>query len=217
MREQKRHQGEILVEMGALSPHNLERALVGQMEAKLYEVFSWRTGSFRFTEDRAAPDQPVSLERPPAALILEGIRRHYEPERQNQVLAAFAGQFVAPSEDARQRLQNMSSDPAESAFVGSIDGTRKLESVLEWAPISVREARLLLVAMAEAGMIVPAKNPVRRPDQGNGGLQDRQGAPPGSGGRPGAATTRAAVIRGAARALRGDADPGPLRRAGGQR
>ena len=113
MREQKRHQGEILVEMGALSPHNLERALVGQMEAKLYEVFSWRTGSYRFTEDRAAPDQPVSLERPPAALILEGIRRHYEPERQNQVLAAFAGQFVAPSEDARERLQNMSSDPAE--------------------------------------------------------------------------------------------------------
>ena len=54
MREQKRHQGEILVEMGALSPHNLERALVGQMEAKLYEVFSWRTGTFRFTEDRAA-------------------------------------------------------------------------------------------------------------------------------------------------------------------
>ena len=119
MREQKRHQGEILVEMGALSPHNLERALVGQMEAKLYEVFSWRTGSFRFTEDREAPDQPVSLERPPAALILEGIRRHYEPERQNQVLAAFAGQFVAPSEDARERLQNLSVDPAESAFVGA--------------------------------------------------------------------------------------------------
>jgi DNA-binding response OmpR family regulator len=174
MREQKRHQGEILVEMGALSPHNLERALVGQMEAKLYEVFSWRTGSYRFTEDRAAPDQPVSLERPPAALILEGIRRHYEPERQNQVLAAFVGMFVAPSEDARERLQNMSTDPAESAFVGSIDGTRKLESVLEWAPISVREARLLLVAMAEAGMIVPAKNPVRRPEPGNGGLQGRR-------------------------------------------
>ena len=82
--------------------------------------------------------------------------------------------FVAPSEDARERLQNMSTDPAESAFVDSIDGTRKLESVLDWAPISVREARLLLVAMAEAGMIVPAKNPVRRPDQGNGGLQDRR-------------------------------------------
>jgi DNA-binding response OmpR family regulator/tetratricopeptide (TPR) repeat protein len=172
MREQKRHQGEILVEMGALSPHNLERALVAQMEAKLYEVFSWRTGSYRFTEDRTAPDQPVSLERPPAALILEGIRRHYEPERQNQVLGAFVGMYVAPSEDARERLQNLSVDPAESAFVGSIDGTRKLESVLEWAPISVREARLLLVAMAEAGMITPAKSPSRRPELANGGTAE---------------------------------------------
>ena len=174
MREERRHQGEILVQMGALSPHNLERALVAQMEAKLYEVFSWRAGTFRFTEDRQPPDQPVSLERPPAALILEGIRRHYEPERQNQVLAPFQGQYVTPSEDARERLQNMSSDPAESHFVESIDGSRRLDAVLEWAPISVREARLLLVAMAEAGMIVPSRTATRRGDQADAGPRGRR-------------------------------------------
>jgi CheY-like chemotaxis protein/tetratricopeptide (TPR) repeat protein len=162
MRREKRHQGEILVEMGALSPHNLQRALLAQMEAKLYEIFGWRAGSFRFSEGRDAPDQPVTLDKSPAAMILEGIRRHYDLDRQNAVLGRFAGQYIAPNEDPRQRLQSITREPAERQFIDSLDGTRRLELVLAEAPISNVEARLLLVAMAEAGMIEPSRSPVRR-------------------------------------------------------
>jgi DNA-binding response OmpR family regulator/curved DNA-binding protein CbpA len=173
MRSEKRHQGEILVEMGALSPHNLQRALIAQLEAKLEEIFSWDTGTFRFAEDRQPPDQPLTLERPPAGLILDGIRRYYGPDRQAAALAAFEGQYVARSEDPLQRLQNLSGDPAERHFVESIDGSRRLQAVLDAAPISAREARVLLVAMAEAGMIVPSRTPIRRPahDQSHGRAQ----------------------------------------------
>lgn len=184
MRAEKRHQGEILIEMGALSPHNLERALQAQMEAKLDQMFSWETGTFRFTEDRPAPDQPLTLERPPAALILDGIRRHYGPERQAAVLREFEGHYVARSGDPLQRLQSLSADPGERHFIDSIDGSRRLEAVLEAAPIAAREARALLVAMAEAGMIVPARTPVpaatrsgeraRRSAQGAGGNGARE-------------------------------------------
>ena len=162
MRAQRRHQGEILIEMGALSPHNLQRALHAQMEAKLEEIFAWDSGTFRFAEGRQPPDQPLTFERPPAALILDGIRRYYGPERQAAALAPFEGQYVARSEDPLQRLQNLSGDPAERHFIESIDGSRRLETILETAPVSAREARLLLVAMAEAGMIVPARTAPRR-------------------------------------------------------
>ena len=59
MQKEKRHQGEILVEMGALSPFNLERALVEQVEAKLFEMFSWGDGKFMFKagDTRAAGDR----------------------------------------------------------------------------------------------------------------------------------------------------------------
>ena len=40
--------------MGALSPFNLERALVEQVEAKLFEVFSWSDGKFMFKAGDAA-------------------------------------------------------------------------------------------------------------------------------------------------------------------
>ncbi len=164
MRQQKRHQGEILVEMGALSPHNLERALLAQMEAKLYEIFSWRAGSFRFNDGRDAPDEPVTLDKSPAAMILEGIRRHYDLDRQNVVLGRFTGQYLAPNEDPRQRLQSITRDTGERGFIESLDGTRRLELVLAESPIPAPQARLLLVAMAEAGMIEPSRTPARRPE-----------------------------------------------------
>src|SRR4051794_34130609 len=154
MQKEKRHQGEILVEMGALSPFNLERALVEQIEAKLFEVFSWPDGKFMFkTGDAAAGDQNRLLERAPAATILEGIRRHYDEGRQQAVLEKYSHQYVSLTSDPLLRLQDMTSDPVELAFIQSIDGTRQLNVILERAEIPREKARLLLVALSEAGMV----------------------------------------------------------------
>jgi two-component system, OmpR family, response regulator len=156
MKESKKRQGELLVEMGALSPYNLSRALVLQMEAKLLELFSWREGRFSFKKGETPQEQLVRLERSPAALILEGIRRYYDAERIHAVLAPFAGQFIMPSPDRRQRLQDITSDPHEQGFIASLDGSTKFEAALASTLIPTDRARLLLVAMAEAGMISPS-------------------------------------------------------------
>ena len=51
------------------------------------------------------------------------------------------------------RLQDMTSDPVELAFIQSIDGSKQLEVILERAEIPRDKARLLLVALSEAGML----------------------------------------------------------------
>ena len=53
MKAEKRQQGELLVEMGGLSPYNLSRALVEQVEAKLFEVFAWPDGQYMFKQGEA--------------------------------------------------------------------------------------------------------------------------------------------------------------------
>jgi len=153
MQKEKRHQGEILVEMGALSPFNLERALVEQVEAKLFEVFSWSDGKFMFKAGDAAAGELRLLERSPAATILEGIRRHYDEDRQQAALEKYAHQYVGLTSDPLLRLQDMTSDPVELAFIQSIDGSKQMEVILERAEISREKARLLLVALSEAGML----------------------------------------------------------------
>jgi DNA-binding response OmpR family regulator/tetratricopeptide (TPR) repeat protein len=162
MQTEKRQQGQILIEMGALSPYNLERALVEQLESKLFEIFAWSDGKFLFKAGDSAPAGASRLERPPAALILEGIRRHYGEARQTAALDRYADQYVALSPDPLLRLQEMTSNPTELAFIRSIDGTRRLEETLAGAKIPRAQARLLLVALSEAGMIQPHENTKRR-------------------------------------------------------
>ncbi|HET6147775.1 MAG TPA: DUF4388 domain-containing protein [Polyangia bacterium] len=156
MQKEKRRQGEILVEMGALSPYNLSRALVEQVETKLFDLFSWRDGQFMFKEGDPAPQGALRLARSPAALILEGIRRHYDSARQVAVLDAFAGRFVGLSSNPMLRMQEMSSDPTELSFIRRIAGSERLEDLLNGAEIPRDKATLLLVALSEAGVITPA-------------------------------------------------------------
>ena len=130
MQKEKRQQGQILIEMGALSPYNLDRALVDQVEAKLLEVFSWADGKFLFKAGEGPGTGATRLERPPAALILEGIRRHYDEARQKAALARYAGRYVALSPDPTLRLQEMTADPTELDFIHQIDGTRQLDAQL---------------------------------------------------------------------------------------
>src|SRR3982751_4538593 len=153
MQKEKRHQGEILVEMGALSPFNLERALVEQIEAKLFEVFSWGDGKFMFKTGDTGPAENRSLKPSPAATILEGIRRHYDEARQRAALEKYAHQYVGLTSDPQLRLQDMTSDPVELAFIQSIDGSKQLDVILDRAEIPRDKARLLLVALSEAGML----------------------------------------------------------------
>jgi curved DNA-binding protein CbpA/CheY-like chemotaxis protein len=162
MKSSKKRQGELLVEMGALSPYNLSRALMVQMEAKLLELFAWREGRFSFKKGEVAHDQPLRLERSPAALVLEGIRRFYDAERMHAVLAPYVGQYIMPSPDRRQRLQDITADPNEQRFIDSLDGTLKFETALASTMVPTDRARLLLVAMAEVGMIAPAQAPSAR-------------------------------------------------------
>ena len=166
MQKEKRQQGQILIEMGALSPYNLQRALVDQVEAKLLEVFAWTDGKFMFKASDEMSAGTTRLERPPAALILEGIRRHYDEARQESVLARYEGQYVALSDDPTLRLQEMTADAAEQAFIRDLDGARQMGTILSRAKlpsrISFDKARLLLVALSEAGMIQPREATSRR-------------------------------------------------------
>jgi DNA-binding response OmpR family regulator/curved DNA-binding protein CbpA len=162
MLKEKRQQGQILIEMGALSPYNLERALVDQLEAKLLEIFAWLDGKFMFKAGEATPAGTIRLERPPAAIILEGIRRHYSAERQQAVLDRAAGQVLSLSSDPLLRLQEISTDPTELAFIRSLEGNHPVEAILKGAEIPPDKARLLLVALLESGMIERSETTSRR-------------------------------------------------------
>jgi curved DNA-binding protein CbpA len=72
-----------------------------------------------------------------------------------------SGKYLTPNPDPRRRLQDMTADASERRFIDGLDGTVKLEAALASSPIPIDRARLLLVAMSEAGMITPTQAPPR--------------------------------------------------------
>src|SRR5216117_716616 len=72
----KRRLGEILVELGALTPRELERQVRFQLEEVVFEVMSWREGYFSFSEGTPTELPTDTVVRiPTEALLMEGARR----------------------------------------------------------------------------------------------------------------------------------------------
>ena len=75
MKQGEGMQGEILLGMDLLSEEDLAAALREQAEEKLYEIFAWRQGSFRFQRGaRVARANTLALDRSPANVIFTGVR-----------------------------------------------------------------------------------------------------------------------------------------------
>ena len=86
--ESRRHmksgrlQGEILVAMEILSEEEITAALRAQADEKLFEVFAWDDGTFRFEKGAALERaNAIGVERSPANLILHGVRERFSGER----------------------------------------------------------------------------------------------------------------------------------------
>lgn len=75
-RGDKRKLGEILVGIGAIVREELERQIIGQVEAIIFELLGWREGHFSF-EDGDVPELRgrTVVRIPIEALLMEGARR----------------------------------------------------------------------------------------------------------------------------------------------
>jgi CheY-like chemotaxis protein len=127
MQRAERRQGEILIAMEVLSEEEIAAALREQADEKLFEVFSWRSGEFRF--ERGARLQRANAlggERSPANLILRGVRTAFPIERVDRYLQTQGQRYVAHGESPFYRFQDVQIEPAEEALLRGLDGTRRL-------------------------------------------------------------------------------------------
>jgi CheY-like chemotaxis protein/tetratricopeptide (TPR) repeat protein len=132
MKTEDRRQGEILVAMEVLSEEDVGAALREQADEKLFEIFSWTEGRFKF--ERGAKLQKgnaVGLGRSPANLILRGVRTCFPIERVDRYIALQGGRLVARGESPFYRFQEINVEPSEEALLRGLDGTQTLSAFAE--------------------------------------------------------------------------------------
>lgn len=124
-------QGEILVAMERLSDEELAEALRDQADQKLFEIFSWDKGNFRFERsDKLQRANSLGIGRSPANLILQGVRSRFPIERIDLYLETHRDRTVAHGATPFYRFQEINLDSYQEALLRGLDGTQPLSAFL---------------------------------------------------------------------------------------
>src|SRR3989441_2273631 len=163
----RRRIGEILVELGVVTPRELQRQVRFQIEEVVFEVMGWREGYFSFTEGPLTEVPAESAVRiPTEALLMEGARRIDEWARIEKrlphlgVVPAFAP-AQAGSEGDLDLL------PPEWEVLALIDGQRDVRAVAAALGRSEFEVAKMLFGLESAGLVV-LTDPGTQPRAGDG-------------------------------------------------
>lgn len=142
-----RLQGEILVAMEALSEDEVSDALREQAEAKLFEIFAWTSGEFRFEFGARLQKASGLSQRSPANWILPGVCSRMPLERVDGWLQAQKGMLVARGRSPFYRFQEIALDPMQYRLVEEVSPGRPLSNYLG-AEERVRRSLFALIRTA---------------------------------------------------------------------
>jgi CheY-like chemotaxis protein/DnaJ-domain-containing protein 1 len=126
-----RLQGEILVAMEALSEEKVSEALREQAEAKLFDIFGWRGGTFRFEFGAHLQRASGLARRSPANLILRGVRTRMPLERIDAWLSAQRHLRLVRGQESFYRFQEIDLEHVHRRLVEELEQGRPLGKILK--------------------------------------------------------------------------------------
>lgn len=153
-------QGEVLVEMGVIEPLELSEALAQQMRLKLFELFAWRQGTFRFTAERRPPIDSIDLELGLAEIAYRGLAATHDPREVRAELEAQGHRYVIPQARKLVRFLPLAEERGLRAVVRRADGSHTLAELLAGSSDPGRAA-LLIHAMECLDAVRFADDPLR--------------------------------------------------------
>lgn len=152
--------GTVLIEMGLLSPHELNDILRRQVIDKLLELFAWPDGAYRFIQAREFKEGITSIDLSPANLILQGLRTHASREQVDKLLAPFLDQYLFPAESPLYRYQEIQLSPSDQKILDQCRGELTPRELLKRYQLSRREIETLLATLLVTGILEARPEPV---------------------------------------------------------
>ncbi len=159
-KEKGRLQGTMLIEMGLLTPQEVKDALVRQVTNKLLSTFAWRSGTCQFVPCADFKKNVTQIKLTPAALIMEGIKRHWTAKQLNDFLYPFSEDYLKQASNPLYRFQDIQLSKRGEAIFNSCVGVKTLDQILALHPLAKREVQKILAALMISEMIERSTTPV---------------------------------------------------------
>jgi len=164
MKESGRLQGTVLIEIEAITPHELVKFLKMQMREKLFEIFSWRDGIYKFSENNDVTGDVTTLDMSPANVINEGVRQHFDVDRLLPLIDEWRDKFVRPGSNLHYRFQDIDFTQREQAINQWVDGVHTVDEVLRELDLDRVRAQQILYTLVVCEMVELHDKPLETPE-----------------------------------------------------
>jgi curved DNA-binding protein CbpA len=155
--ETRKPQGELLVEMGAVSREDVARVLADQQASYVGAIAALERGAFLFDRSVPVPEWTRGSGLAPLGTVIDALERAQAGALVASALrlAATSGARLAPSYP--EEAEGFRFSPAERALVARLERPVSLEAFLATSDVSPERARAILAAMLLLGLAVPAE------------------------------------------------------------
>ncbi len=143
--------GEVLVELGLLTPQDVVDALSIQVREKVIRCFRSTHFEHHFELLDAPPDAGLAYACPPVeTLVLAGMREHFDAARIEPLFAAHAATRARLLRGAEETALRFQATPAEQRLLREIKGDRTLSELRSSSVLDAEQAAPLLAALIVA-------------------------------------------------------------------
>jgi CheY-like chemotaxis protein len=144
MLETSKQHGNVLLDMGLITPHQLFEALQGQIREKILRVFAWDEGEYEFRPGAFSMDENVRLGLPALKLILDGVKRFYSLSRLERYFNEYKNQRLRRMKNSMLAKGEMFLTPREAKFFKLVDGKGTVGKIVARSSLSLSETFQML-------------------------------------------------------------------------
>jgi len=153
MAESGKKLGTVLTSLGYLTGEELVFHLSGQTLRKMARCFAWPRGKYKLHRDKTYPSDAPTFDADPAAVVLEGYRRHVDAAVLETAFERDKDKFLFLGGAAEVAVMRAQLDEKTARLLSAVDGKYTLGEICGESDLSPIETLRLLGAMIALGAI----------------------------------------------------------------
>ncbi len=141
--------GKTIVEMGWVSPQEMQQRVAEQIKDIIFSVFTWESGEYRFERSDNPVDQDLALELQTAEVIYEGVRRISDVRS----IRVGIGSYSRILELANGKRLDIPISKEDGYILSKVNGATTISQILSGSPLTQEETLRRIYALLLADVL----------------------------------------------------------------